>query len=390
MALVIMTDPDYTDTTWCRQTVSGLLAEAGRKRRPHRFVPGDPAAWPDWDAVFDGNRRILVVIGTSVAWVQELLSRLSRENIQVVLVSLQSPAGTCGISTVLMDHERATHALLTYLSGLGRQGIALCGINPNSSADRLKESAFLAFWPESDQKAVQKRIYYNYASISACCDRFCCQLQPPCDAVICANDVVAIALIRQLEERGISVPRDLLLASFGGTLLGRLNRIPLTTASLDHNELGRQAFAACQYLEDNPSVLSVSVKVGCQLVIRASTGDLTPQTGDGSFGQSETLTVAPIDFYDDPDVQDILAMESFIGRCDELDLQILAGLLRHQTYAALAEHLFLAENALKYRLRRMLDWLGLANRQMLLEHLSAYLSAASLQEAVRIKLGERS
>ncbi|NLB45453.1 MAG: substrate-binding domain-containing protein, partial [Clostridiaceae bacterium] len=187
-----------------------------------------------------------------------------------------------------------------------------------------------------------------------------------------------------------SVPRDLLLASFGGTLLGRLNRIPLTTASLDHNELGRQAFAACQYLEDNPSVLSVSVKVGCQLVIRASTGDLTPQTGDGSFGQSETLTVAPIDFYDDPDVQDILAMESFIGRCDELDLQILEGLLRHQTYAALAEHLFLAENALKYRLRRMLDWLGLANRQMLLEHLSAYLSAASLQEAVRIKLGERS
>jgi len=83
-------------------------------------------------------------------------------------------------------------------------------------------------------------------------------------------------------------------------------------------------------------------------------------------------------------------MESFIGRCDELDLQILAGLLRHQTYAALSEDLFLAENALKYRLRRMLGWLGLANRQILLEHLSAYLSAASLQEAVRIKLGERS
>ena len=41
-------------------------------------------------------------------------------------------------------------------------------------------------------------------------------------------------------------------------------------------------------------------------------------------------------------------------------------------------------------LRRMLDWLGPANRQMLPEHLSAYLSAASLQEAVRIKLGERS
>ncbi len=197
MALVIMTDPDYTDTTWCRQTVSGLLAEAGRKRRPHRFVPGDPAAWPDWDAVFDGNRRILVVIGTSVAWVQDLLARLSRENIQVVLVSLQSPAGTCGISTVLMDHERATHALLTYLCGLGRQSIALCGINPNSSADRLKESAFRAFWPVSEQNAAQERIYYNYASVSACCDQFCCQLQPPCDAVICANDVVAIALIRR-------------------------------------------------------------------------------------------------------------------------------------------------------------------------------------------------
>ena len=388
MALVIMTDPDYTDTTWCRQTVRGLLAEAGRTP-PQRFVARRSGAWADWDDGVDGNRRILSC--SAPRWPgSRTFSRLSRENIQVVLVSLQSPAGTCGISTVLMDHERATHALLAYLSGLGRQSIALCGINPNSSADRLKESAFRAFWPDSEQKAVQERIYYNYASVSACCSQFCCQLKPPCDAVICANDVVAIALIRQLEERGICVPRDLLLASFGGTLLGRLNRIPLTTASLDHTELGRQAFAACQYLEDNPSVLSVSVKVGCQLVIRASTGDLAPQTSDGSFAQSETLTVAPIDFYDDPDVQDILAMESFIGRCDELDLQILAGLLRHQTYAALSEDLFLAENALKYRLRRMLDWLGLANRQMLLEHLSAYLSAASLQEAVRIKLGERS
>lgn len=390
MALVIMTDPDYADTTWCRQTVGGLLAEASRKRQPHRFVPGDPAAARDWDALFAGGRRILVVVGTSVVWIRELLARISRDKIQVVLVSLQAPAGTSGISTVLMDHERATRALLTYLAGLGRQRIALCGINPNSSADRLKENAFRAFWPESEQAAAQARIFYNNASVSACCDRFCRRQPLQCGAVICANDVVAIALIRQLEGAGIRVPQDLLLASFGGTLLGRLNRTPLTTASLDHAELGRQAFAACQYLDENPSVLSVSVKVGCQLIIRASTNNLPPPAESAGFVQAAPPAVTPIDFYDDPDVQDILAMENFIGRCDELDLQILEGLLRGQTYAVLAEHLFLAENALKYRLRRMLDWLGLAGRQTLLEYLSRYLSSDSLQEAIRIKLDERS
>jgi DNA-binding LacI/PurR family transcriptional regulator len=385
MNLFVMIDPNYRNTYWCRQTLHGILEETSRKKYSYTLLHEEKPETVDWDALFQEDRRLLIVIGTSVSWMPNLLKQLKKNKIQVILVSMQPPTGFAGVSAILMDHEGATRALIHYLLGLGRKRIALYGMNPNSSADKLKIDCYQSMMQDITNEQAPNTIFYNYASLSDCYNDFSEQFHPHSsfDAVICANDVVAISLIRHLEQAEIHVPDDLYLVSFGDTLMSRLFSTPLTTVSLKHNELGHQAVSAFAYLVKNPTVTSITVKVECKLVIRASTGQ--EHASDFSSDIATMNYVPQIDFYDDPEVQETLAIENFINQCDELDLQILEGLFASTTYSDLAERLYLAENALKYRIRRMISWLSVDNRTELSRLLSAYLSDASLHEARRIK-----
>ncbi|MDW7657711.1 MAG: substrate-binding domain-containing protein [Bacillota bacterium] len=386
MNIYVMMDPDYKDTYWCRQTVNGILEETSKKKYGCILLQDEQPETIDWDQLFDNDKRLLIVVGTSVAWIPGVLSHLQKNKVQVILVSLQPPTGFTGVSTILMDHVDTTRSLLYYLSGLGKKRIALYGINPNSSADELKVDCFRSFLQESTGEDCTERIFYNYASLSDCYRQFALKQKHQdlsFDAAICANDVVAISLIRHLEKDGHRVPEDLYLVSFGDTLMARLFSTPLTTVSLNHLELGHQAVSAFSYLMKNPTVISVSIKVECKLHIRASSGSC-PE----NFAYAVTThgrSVPQIDFYDDDEVQEALSVENFINRCDELDLQILDGLFKHTKYSQLSEALYLADNALKYRIRRMVSWLHLRSRPELVALLSSYLSEASLQEAGVIK-----
>jgi DNA-binding LacI/PurR family transcriptional regulator len=392
MDLFIMIDPAYRDTYWCRQSISGIYEEAARKKHACTILGENPDDH-DWDRLFGDSRRLLIVIGTSVSWIPRILQRLHRRGIQVILVSYQPPAGYSGVSAILMDHVDTTRALVHYLLSLGHKRIALYGINPDSSADELKAACFQNMMRDYQLDPDGGWLLYNYASLSDCYDRFVrgrAGISGPqaCDAVICANDIVAVSLLRHLNQDGHRVPNELYIVSFGDTLLARLFSTPLTSASLNHAELGRQAVSAFTYLLKNPSVLSVNVKVACKMHIRKSTGHEQPAAFDAFSGTDrETPQVV---FYNDDEVQETLAIESFIDRCDELDLQILEGLMTHTTYGELADRLYLAENALKYRIKRMLARLQQDNRQDLLAILSSYLSLQSIRDARALKLDPQS
>lgn len=63
------------------------------------------------------------------------------------------------------------------------------------------------------------------------------------DAIACANDFLAIRLVSALKEMGISVPADMMVTGFGGTLEAALIEPPLTTATIPSREIGRNAAA---------------------------------------------------------------------------------------------------------------------------------------------------
>jgi hypothetical protein len=248
----------------------------------------------------------------------------------------------------------------------------------------LKRECFLSILGGIGDADPTRHVFLNFASMDHCYAHFE-RNKGRYDAVLCANDVVAVSMIRRLSRAGTRVPDDLYVASFGGTLLSRLFRPSLTTATLNHMELGRQAVSTFAYLMRNPDVTSSSVKVACRTHIRESTGSSRPTGGVDTGWHAHA---APrVVFYSDPEVNEILGIEAFLTRCDELDLRIIDGLKRSVPYERMAEDLSKSENTVKYRIKRMLSWLGRETREDLIALLGTYLAEDAIRDAMAIKAG---
>ena len=61
------------------------------------------------------------------------------------------------------------------------------------------------------------------------------------DAFACANDYLAIHLITALKQRGLSVPKDVMVTGFDGSLEASLIEPSLTTAKIPGGDIGRIA-----------------------------------------------------------------------------------------------------------------------------------------------------
>lgn len=60
-------------------------------------------------------------------------------------------------------------------------------------------------------------------------------------AIICANDMLAIGLVRALERGGIHVPTDIAVIGYDDLVWASLQSVPLTTVRQPRQELGRTA-----------------------------------------------------------------------------------------------------------------------------------------------------
>ncbi|MBR1765030.1 MAG: GGDEF domain-containing protein [Ruminococcus sp.] len=70
------------------------------------------------------------------------------------------------------------------------------------------------------------------------------------EAIVCANDMMAIAACRALKEHGLRVPEDIIVTGFDGIELEKYCTPRLTTAAVDINEAGAAAMDIAQQLFD--------------------------------------------------------------------------------------------------------------------------------------------
>ena len=137
---------------------------------------------------------------------------------------------------------------------------------------------------------------------------------------------------------------------------------------MECDELGKQAVSIYAYLQKSAPSVSVSVRVSGRLIVRETT-ILT----DGYKARIEPPHSADDrdepNFYDDKEVKAFTLLENLLLNCDELDKRILSGQLAGSTMEELAESLNLAQESVRYRLRRQLSHAGMETRRELLEFL---------------------
>ena len=88
------------------------------------------------------------------------------------------------------------------------------------------------------------------------------------EAVVCANDYIALAVLKIAEERGVKVPEKLKIIGYGDTILGKSVIPAITTVRSNADQIGFEA--ANRVL--NPSGQTQMLKLKSSVLYRASCG----------------------------------------------------------------------------------------------------------------------
>jgi LacI family transcriptional regulator len=132
-------------------------------------------------------------------------------------------------ATTLLDagHRHGIHLVGTPVAGVlaGRERLAGIRDGLASSGTRLAGTITCEWWPDSAYEAVSRALAGGLAPA----------------ALICLNDRVALGAYQALRAAGRRIPEDVSVVSFDDSDLAAWLRPKLTSISLPHYELGRQA-----------------------------------------------------------------------------------------------------------------------------------------------------
>jgi LacI family transcriptional regulator, galactose operon repressor len=92
------------------------------------------------------------------------------------------------------------------------------------------------------------------------------------DAIVCANDQMAIGAMRELQNAGISIPGEVALTGFDGMPIGAMLAPALTTVRQPIRQLGERACARLLDKIANPALPRQVQRLPTELVIRESCG----------------------------------------------------------------------------------------------------------------------
>ncbi|MDD5707840.1 MAG: substrate-binding domain-containing protein, partial [Kiritimatiellae bacterium] len=207
----------------------------------------------------------------------QLVHRLAHD---APLILFNSEVRCPNVDVVLPDVERAVQDQVAHLVQLGHRSIACFRPRPPTHWQDRR------FWREYEEHESRLGLTipaeYLYPiefeeedhprAIGACLDRL---LQPGiAPTAILTSDVYAGELIRQLNERGLSVPDDISLVGFDDDTHAHACPIPLTTFRQDFDAMAETAVELLQERMKDTQRPSHVVEIAGKRIERSSSGPI--------------------------------------------------------------------------------------------------------------------
>ncbi|MBQ8207430.1 MAG: substrate-binding domain-containing protein [Clostridia bacterium] len=347
--LKLYMEPGYESRYWLRNICDGFFTEASASKKAVKTLTSLEK---------NGGGEPIAIIGTETEWLEHAVHDLSAANYRPVLISAGSaPAKKMLCSNICFDLYEAVSDCIHYLVGAGRTRIAALGLRDLDFCDKIKQKAFEEITAEMGLRGCacvpldDAHIEDFVSRIDSFVGKY--------DAVICSNDTLAVFLTKRMSECGYDVPRSLYVIGMGNSSIGRNISIPLTSLLLDYSKLGRQAVRLCKYLSANPGIFRTTSYVKTELVIRDSTDNIPFYPA----GDKPDIGSGGDEVYKNPELAEIIEIESFLQDCDDTDREIIKMMIRGLTYDEIASKLFIHIRTLSYRKTKMLKRLGVKTRE---------------------------
>lgn len=252
----------------------------------------------------------LVVLGESIrndVICDELVAKAQKKNVPVVMLDHYTP----GCYNIKLGYEESFEQIVRHV--IEHHGCHevnfLAGFRGNEFSEQrletyrrvMKENgctvkeeyiAYGDFWEFPSRDATEKWVHEWETG----------ETRRP-DAIICANDMMAITASNVLQNHGLKVPEDIIVTGFDGLLLGECCMPRLTSAKNDAVQIGRNVI---QMIDDHrngtctdaydiviPFYVNYSESCGCEPVKQRNLSEEVMHW----FGQREIARYMSYDFF---------------------------------------------------------------------------------------------
>lgn len=225
----------------------------------------------------------LIILGEAIQY-GELLEgiRDSALNADVPVITIDYEMENC-FNIILKYHSTFENMVRHVIEEHHcRNPYFMAGFKGNdASEERLQ--VYRQVLQENGLPIIEKHIAYGdfwEAPSKVACEKWAKEWQGDLpDAIICANDMMAITVCNVVREHGLRVPEDVIVVGFDGIDLERYCTPRLTTAKVDHEEIGKQLIEIVQKNIANPALEPYSVKVPFHMRCSESCGCQPVQYG---------------------------------------------------------------------------------------------------------------
>lgn len=263
----------YVGAEWIARSLDGFIQEAGKQ---NYFVKAVPMLKDNWKEDFD---RILDAQPAAVVC-HELFHK-QESHICTLAKRHGIPAGCTGESlirawnfAVTPDTGQAARRVIEHLAALGHHRIVHLGGDPGLASASLREQSYRAEMKRCGLKPEVHWAHYRLEDADRITRRLVDGHRGPL-AIYCANDPMALVVLRTLRSLGLQVPRDASVVGYSDLMAAHLSDPPLTTVNEKigecAGELARLLFA---HLQSERPLKSARPRqlVPSELVVRGSTG----------------------------------------------------------------------------------------------------------------------
>ncbi len=243
-------DPIRAMEELCQQYISQRVAGVF-------FAPSEHAKGKD-----EANRRIV--------------GMLERAGIPIVLLDrcFEPYPDRSNFDLVGIDNHRAGYVLTRHLLQMGAQRIVFAMRNNSASTVGARAAGYreaLYSLQNGASGTIVKGDFEDPHFVEEMLDR----VKP--DGIVCANDVTAARLMQTLVSLGVKIPADIKMVGVDDVRYAKFLPTPLTSVRQNCIEMGAVAMATMLERLESPDLPVKDVLVRFKLVVRASSGRLTPE-----------------------------------------------------------------------------------------------------------------
>ena len=211
---------------------------------------------------------ILASLHVTEAHVEEL----DRASAPVVVIG-RPRAGTA-VDTVRAHSRKGAAEAVRHLHGAGRRRIAFVNGPTHTAPGSARRRGYLdglrSCGCGRDERLIEVADDFMVEPGRRAAEALLARVRP--DAILCANDLLAVGVLAALRDAGLDVPGDVALVGMDNSDLSELTWPALTTVDLGSSERARIAAELLLARIEEPERAVQVVGVEPRLVIRASTG----------------------------------------------------------------------------------------------------------------------